>query len=77
MSTDWTTYELAAQVFIFFVAGFETTSNALIMCIHELALNPDVQEKLYQEIKAYTESQKDFQYENINEIKYLDCVING
>lgn len=47
------------------------------MCIHELALNPDVQEKLYQEIKAYTESQKDFQYENINEIKYLDCVING
>jgi hypothetical protein len=46
------------------------------MCMHELALNPDVQETLYKEIKEFSEK-NEFSYEAIGELKYLDCVING
>ncbi|XP_072931638.1 probable cytochrome P450 9f2 [Epargyreus clarus] len=75
-SRKWTQNELAGQVFIFFIAGFETTASTLTMIIHELALNPHIEEKLYQEIKIYKEQNKELTYDNLNKLKYLDCVIN-
>ncbi|XP_075973935.1 putative cytochrome P450 9f2 [Anticarsia gemmatalis] len=72
---DWTPGELASQVFIFFTAGFETTASSLVLTIHELALNTDVQEKLYQHCKKFSE-EKEFTFENMSELKYLDAVIN-
>ncbi|XP_013172507.1 PREDICTED: probable cytochrome P450 9f2 [Papilio xuthus] len=66
----------ASQVFIFFFAGFETSATTLSMTIHELAVNPLVQEKLYEEIKIFQETKGKLLYENINDLKYLDCVIN-
>lgn len=74
---EWTDDELTSQVFIFFVAGFESSANALVMNIHELAVNPKIQEKLYQEIKKFKEVKGELTYENISDLKYLDCVING
>jgi len=44
--------ELLSNVFILFVAGHETTSSALSWAFLELAKNPSVQEKLYQEIHS-------------------------
>ncbi|CAH2037138.1 unnamed protein product, partial [Iphiclides podalirius] len=73
---QWSQRELASQVFIFFIAGFETSATALIMCVHELTVNPKVQEKLYLEIKSFQEEHGIIAYENINELKYLDGVIN-
>ncbi|XP_068631922.1 probable cytochrome P450 9f2 [Battus philenor] len=73
---EWSQRDLASQVFIFFIAGFETSAGALVLCIHELAINPHIQKKLYQEIKAFTEKNGNLTYETINELKYLDCVIN-
>ncbi|KAJ2939788.1 hypothetical protein O0L34_g17980 [Tuta absoluta] len=73
---DWTMDELTGQVFIFFVAGFESSATAVTMTIHEITLNPDVQEKLYQEVKKFSETRGDLTYDNINELKYLDCVLN-
>ncbi|CAH2106044.1 unnamed protein product [Euphydryas editha] len=75
-SKEWTQNELAGQLFIFFIGGYETSATALVMCIHELALNPDVQEKLYQEIRCFKEKHGDLTYENMNNLKYLDCVLN-
>ncbi|XP_045448629.1 cytochrome P450 9e2-like [Melitaea cinxia] len=72
----WTQNELAGQVFIFFFAGYESSAIALVMCVHELAINPDIQEKLYQEIRKFKEKYGDLTYENINHLKYLDCVLN-
>ncbi|CAH2229257.1 jg23724 [Pararge aegeria aegeria] len=73
---EWTQTELAGQVFIFFVAGYESSATALVMCVHELALNPDIQEKLYQEIIRFKEEHEQLTYENISTLKYLDGVLN-
>ncbi|GLG95591.1 Probable cytochrome P450 6a13 [Gryllus bimaculatus] len=43
---------LAAQVFVFFMAGFETTSTTMSFALHELAVNPDVQARLQEEVDA-------------------------
>lgn len=75
--SEWTLNELAGQVFIFFTAGFESSASGLVLAIHELAINPDVQEKLYQEVKDFKENKGDLAYDNIVDLKYLDCVLNG
>ncbi|XP_075970236.1 cytochrome P450 6B6-like [Anticarsia gemmatalis] len=41
---------MAAQVFIFFAAGFETSSSATSYLLHELAFHPEEQEKIQQDI---------------------------
>ncbi|XP_063631806.1 cytochrome P450 6B2-like [Cydia splendana] len=41
---------MAAQVFVFFAAGFETSSSATSYTLHQLALHPDQQAKCQQEI---------------------------
>lgn len=62
-------------MFLFFAGGFETTASAIAMSIHEMAINPDVEDKLYQEIKNFNEK-NELTFENINDLKYLDCVVN-
>ena len=43
--------EIKAQGALFFLAGYDTTANALCWLIYSLACNPDVQEKVYDEIQ--------------------------
>ncbi|XP_026324726.1 probable cytochrome P450 9f2 isoform X2 [Hyposmocoma kahamanoa] len=76
VTRKWTFDELTGQVFVFFVAGFESSGSALVMTIHELALNLHVQDKLYQEIKEFKENNDTLTYDNIGDLKYLDCVLN-
>ncbi|KPJ17677.1 Cytochrome P450 9c1 [Papilio machaon] len=73
---EWSQQDLVAQVFVFFIAGFETSATTLSLTFHELAVNPLVQEKLYAEIKTLHDTKGKLLYDNINELKYLDCVIN-
>lgn len=75
--TEWTDNELASQVFIFFAAGFESVASTLGFAIHELALNSEVQDKLYQEIRQFKDMNGELTYENVTQLKYLDCVVNG
>ncbi|XP_063825174.1 probable cytochrome P450 9f2 isoform X2 [Ostrinia nubilalis] len=71
----WSLDDLVGQVFIFFTAGFETSASTLVMCIHELALNPKAQDKLHEEVLQFSQTKK-LTYENIPAMKYLDCVLN-
>uniref|UniRef100_A0A182QU57 Cytochrome P450 n=1 Tax=Anopheles farauti TaxID=69004 RepID=A0A182QU57_9DIPT len=69
--------ELAAQVFIFFVAGFETSSTTMNFCLYELAKNPDIQERLREEInRAIEDNDGKVTYDVVMNIQYLDNVIN-
>lgn len=70
--------EIAAQSFLFFFAGFETSSTTMAYAMFELALNPIIQQKLRDEINASGASTSErFTYEQIMGMSYLDRIISG
>jgi cytochrome P450 family 9 len=70
--------DIAANCFVFIFAGFDTLSTAVHFLGHELAMNPDIQSKLIQEIDDLNESLEgeDPTYENIQKMEYMDMVIS-
>ncbi|CAD7089887.1 unnamed protein product [Hermetia illucens] len=75
--TSWSEGELIAQCYIFFQAGFETTSGTLRFVAYQLATNPDAQAKLLKEIDQTHEklAGKPLSYDNLSSLKYLEMVI--
>lgn len=45
-----TSKEILSNALVFFFAGYETTAATLSFLCYELAQNPDIQEKVLQEI---------------------------
>ncbi|KAI7693639.1 hypothetical protein SSS_06904 [Sarcoptes scabiei] len=68
--------EIVAQSMIFFLAGYETTATTLAHCFYELAMNQDVQQKLYNEIKSVLDDGKPLNYSNVMTLPYLDAVLS-
>lgn len=69
---------IAAQAFVFFAAGYETSSNTIAFCLHELALNTEIQEKTRRDIQDAIDSRNGkLSYDAIQDMKYLDMVIAG
>ncbi|XP_031640704.1 probable cytochrome P450 9f2 [Contarinia nasturtii] len=73
----WNDNEIVAQCFLFFLAGFETSSTMLTFVAHELIVNADVQQKLYEEIAEVNErlGGTRITYDALQKMKYLDQVI--
>ncbi|XP_050294392.1 cytochrome P450 9e2-like [Anthonomus grandis grandis] len=72
-----TDMDIASQAVIFFLAGFDTVSMAMCYTCYELAINPEIQDKLKKEIKETNERANGKpSYEDILEMKYLDMVIS-
>ncbi|KAK7867290.1 hypothetical protein R5R35_002117 [Gryllus longicercus] len=68
---------LAAQAFVFFLAGFETSATTMSFALHELAVNPDIQEKLREEVDAtYEKCGGKLTYDAVQEMDYLDKVLS-
>ena len=67
--------EMAAEGFIFYTGGFETSSSTLTFCLYELALNPDIQEKLRVEIQdGLKRNDGKATYDFVMNSQYLDMV---
>lgn len=65
-------------MFLFFIAGFDTSSSAMTFALYELAQNPDIQDKLRKEIKeVLTRNHGEITYECIKEMTYLQQVLDG
>ena len=57
-------------------AGYETTANALTYTTYLLALNPDIQEKLIDQIREYISDHPDLSLYNMaQKLTYLDMII--
>lgn len=74
----WNDDELVAQCFLFFLAGFDTSSTLLSFVAYELCANPDIQQKLYEEVEATHRSLdgKKLTYDAVQKMKYMDMVIS-
>lgn len=74
----WSDDDLIAQGFLFFFAGFESVSSSMCFLMHELAVNPDVQERLVQEIKEYDiKNDGKLEFNSIQSMAYMDMVVSG
>lgn len=74
----FTVEEFAAQVFIFFLAGYETSSTAMTFALYELAKHPDIQSRVRDEIDAVLKRHDGkLTYDAVQDMKYLKCVIDG
>lgn len=86
---DWTTKasaneksisleEMAAHAFLFFVGGFESSSSTMSFLMYELAKNPDIQQKAYEEIVQVVEKYNGaLTYEAVADMKYMEQCLNG
>ncbi|XP_047029358.1 cytochrome P450 6B2-like [Helicoverpa zea] len=68
---------LVAQCFVFFAAGFETSSSTLSYTLYELAKNQDIQDKVLAEVDAYlVRHENKLKYVCITDLPYLDAVLD-
>ncbi|XP_063704177.1 probable cytochrome P450 6a14 [Culicoides brevitarsis] len=69
-------YEIAAQCFVFFFAGFETSSSAISYTLLELARNQDIQKEARKHVKEVLKKHNgEMTYEMLQDLTYIDqCV---
>lgn len=77
-TTELSDEELAAQAFVFYIAGFETSSAATSFALYELALNQKIQDKVRDEIdEVLGRHGGKVTYEAVMEMKYMHQVVEG
>lgn len=69
------TQQLIDEIKILFIAGHETTANALTFTLHLLGNHPEIQQKVLDEILEI-ESQTDDVVEQLQKMNYINAVIN-
>ena len=67
---------LVSNALLFFFAGFDTTSSGMSMIVHNLAKHQAVQDRLAEEITTELGDTDDINFEALQQLKYLDMVIN-
>ncbi|WAQ94222.1 CP3AV-like protein [Mya arenaria] len=67
--------EVIANSIMFMLAGFDTTASSIAWVLYDLALNPDVQEKLIEAIDEEIGENK-LSYDNVFNMRYMDMVMS-
>lgn len=64
---------MVGQLFLFFAAGFETSSSATSFTLHQLAFHPEAQRRCHEEIdRVLSRYDNKLCYDAITEMKYLE-----
>jgi cytochrome P450 len=67
--------EVLANILLFMIAGYETTSTTLAYCTYVLARESLVQKKLQAEIDLNQKNEEDNDYDRVHNMVYLDWFI--
>nr|UEN71140.1 cytochrome P450 4AV17 [Meteorus pulchricornis] len=74
---DLSIESMTSQAFVFFFGGFESTATLMCFVAHHLSIFPKVQRKLQDEIdQVMTNCNGEPTYESVNNMEYLDAIIN-
>lgn len=69
---------ILANCMVFILAGGDTLKAMMVFFCYELALNPDIQDRLRAEVDAaFEEHGGEITYEAVHGMSYLDMVVNG
>lgn len=70
--------ELAAEAYVFFVGGVETSSTTFTYLMYEVAMDEGIQEKLRVEVNSVLkEYDGQITYESLSKMNYMQQVIDG
>lgn len=70
--------DITAQCLLLFIGGFETVSQTMNFLAYELAIHPEIQEQLQEEIDIiHNECDGTLTYDILMKMKYLDMVVSG
>ncbi|XP_047989793.1 cytochrome P450 6B4-like [Leguminivora glycinivorella] len=68
---------MAAQAFVFYAAGFDTSATRMSYMLYQLALNPEIQDRLVKEIQEVVERHGGkITYDALNDLTYFERVLN-
>ena len=69
--------EIIPNIFLFMIAGYETTSTALAYSTYILATHPDIQQQLFSEIDQHRIDHNDHDavYDKAMNLTYLDLFV--
>ncbi|XP_071382422.1 thromboxane-A synthase-like [Centroberyx affinis] len=68
--------EIVGQAFVFFLAGYDTSSNTLGFTCYLMAIHPECQRKVQEEVDQFIARHESPDYTTVQELKYLDMVIS-
>ena len=66
---------IAAQLFLFYVAGFETSAATAAFTLYELAQYPELLKKAQADVEQALEKHGKLTYEALSDMKYMDLCI--
>ncbi|XP_031639717.1 probable cytochrome P450 9f2, partial [Contarinia nasturtii] len=74
----WNDNDIVAQCVEIYLANFEAVSSIMTFLAYELAVNPDIQQKLYEEIRQTSDNLDGapLTYDTIIKMKYFDQVVS-
>ncbi|KAI0218407.1 Cytochrome P450 3A24 [Lamellibrachia satsuma] len=64
--------QILANSMLFFIAAYDTTSTTLMYLLYNLALNPDCQQRVADEVNEVMGDEDEVRYEMMREMTYLD-----
>lgn len=77
-SEKFTEKDIIGNAILMFSAGAEPVSDTLSFCLHELALNKKIQDKLRQHINSTKDKHYGkFSHDYLMDLHYADMVIMG
>lgn len=70
--------EVISNAIMFFAGGFDTTKSTVSLVIWRLAINPSVQDNVYEEIQTLLgdRSLEDLNYDDYVKLEYLEAVVH-